>query len=350
MAMVYAQVGLDAGPAGAGAVLHLEFALRYRGGAPAETYGVGTQYTAAAGAQTFVSLDQWCAHYLTITCAAGAPLTLTSLTLVRRAYPFQRLGAFNSSDALVAEVWRRAVNTLAAVTDDAYGSDARERNEWLQDPAQPNFITTRVALVGPALPGTSMPAFSDARLLKNLLRHAALSQLPDGRILSTFPTDRGPEDCHYSIEDYAMQFMEALRMYHDSTGDVAFVREVYPVVLAQMANFEGRVVANASGSGAVQGLLLARQYTSFDDPLAYVTVQGGALNAFYARSLSDCAYLAGLVGDAAQAGRFADAAAGIVSVFNEALWNASVGSYNSVRVRAACAPCMQLPLFCSLRH
>ena len=340
MAMVYAVVGLDAGAAGAGAVLHLEFALRFRGGAPAETYGVGTQYTASAGAQSFVSLDQWCAHYLTITCVSGSPLTLTSLSLVRRAYPFQRLGAFNSSDALVSEVWRRAVNTLAAVTDDAYGSDARERNEWLQDPAQPNFITTRVALVGPPPPGSSRPAFSDARLLKNLLRHAALSQLPDGRILSTFPTDRGPEDCHYAIEDYAMQFMEALRAYFDSSGDLAFVREVYPVVLAQMANFKGRVVGNGSASGAVSGLLLARQYTSFDDALAYVTVQGGALNAFYARSLGDCAYLAGLVGDAAQAAQFAAEAAAIASRFNDALWNASVGSYNSVRfaLRAVLAP------------
>ncbi len=327
MAMVYPTLtlGPDTAP---GSVLHIEFALRFRGGAPSETYGVGVTYTTGAGQQSLAGGDCWCAHYVTLTLAGGtaaaaaAPVTLTALGFVQRAYPFTRSGAFAASDALVAEVWRRAVNTLAAVTDDAYGSDARERNEWLQDPAQPNFITTRVALVGPPPPGSTRPAFADARLLRNLLRHAALSQLPDGRILSTFPPDRGPQDCHYAIEDYAMQFMEALRMYYASSGDAAFVRECYPAVGAQMAYFAARVVP-------ATGLLLAREYTSFDDPLAYVTVQGGALNAFYAQSLRDAAFLAGVVGDAPAAAAYAAQAGAVAAAMGAQLWNASAGSYSA---------------------
>ena len=118
--------------------------------------------------------------------AIGGALNVTALSFTGRSYPFERLGSFSApSDALLGEVWARAVNTIAVTTDDGYGSDARERNEWLQDPAEPNFITTRVAFAGPG------GALADARPLRNLLRHAALSQLPDGRILSTFPTDRG---------------------------------------------------------------------------------------------------------------------------------------------------------------
>jgi hypothetical protein len=317
MAMVYSAVSLRAV---AGSVLHIEFALRFKGGAPAETYGVGTTYTAADGLQSFTGGDTWCAHYVTLTCAAGAPINLTAVAFVQRAYPFTRSGSFGASDALLTEVWRRAVNTLQAVSDDAYGSDARERNEWLQDPAQPNFITTRVALVGPPPPGSSRPAYSDARLLRNLLRHATLSQLPDGRILSTFPTDRGPEDCHYAIEDYALQYMEELRMYYNSTGDLDFVRECYPAVKAQMAYFAQRVQPS--------GLLLAREYTSFDDPLAYVTVQGGALNAFYAQGLRDAAALAALAGDAPQAAAFAASAAAVTAAM-EGLWNASAQTYSA---------------------
>jgi hypothetical protein len=185
--------------------------------------------------------------------------------------------------------------------------------------------------VGPPLPGSSTPAYSDGRLLKSLLRLAALSQLPDGRILSTFPTDRGPEDCHYSIEDYAMQYMEALRMYVDSTGDLVFLQEVYPVVLAQMDYFAARVITNSSagGGGPVNGLLLAREYTSFDDPLAYVQVQGGALNAFYVKGLWDAAYLASLLNDTSRATAFTASATAITQTFNALLWNASVGSYNA---------------------
>ena len=328
MAMVYSVVQLDTATQ-PGSEIHIEFALRFQGGAPAETYGVGTTYTTTNGAQTFFSLDTWCGHYVQLTLVSGSPVTIAGLQFVRRSYPFSRLGSFNSSDQLLTEIWRRAVNTQLAVADDSYGSDARERNEWLQDPAQPNFITTRVALAGPSPNGPEgRPAYADGRLLKNLLRHAALSALPDGRILSTFPTDRGPEDCHYSIEDYAMQFVEAVRMLFDSTGDLLFVREVYPTIIAQLAYFNARVINNSTGSLA-NGLLLARQYTSFDDPLAYVTVQGGALNAFYAKSLLDAAYLASLLNDTAQASQYTAAAVAVVDAFNKDLWNNDIGTYNS---------------------
>jgi alpha-L-rhamnosidase len=319
MSMVYVDASLIAPASGGAAAFHVEFALRFRGGAPAETYGVGTAVTlaAAAGPQRVISADTWCAHYVTLTAVGGA-ITVANFTLVKRAYPFVRAGSFDAgSDSLLTEVWRRSVNTLAAVTDDAYGSDARERNEWLQDPAEPNFITTRVAFA------TEDGTLSDSRLLRNLLRHAALSQLADGRILSTFPTDRGPEDCHYSIEDYAMQWVEALRMYFDSTGDGVFLAEVWPVLVAQMAYFAARVQTNSTG------LLLAREYTSFDDPWAYVTGQGAALNAFYFRALDDAAYIAAALGEAAAAAAFTHAAADLARFFDAALFNASAGTYNS---------------------
>ena len=183
MAMAYAVVDLEAEE---GSVLQMEYALRYVNGKPGETYGVGTTYTARRGRQRFIAGDQWCSHYVTVKCVTGQ-LTIRELKMVDRRYPFERVGRFRCSDELLNRLWDRAVNTIEVVSDDAYGSDARERNEWLQDPAEPNFITTRVALAGPGLGGK--PVYSDPRLLKNLLRHAALTQLPDGRILATLPAD-----------------------------------------------------------------------------------------------------------------------------------------------------------------
>ena len=127
MRMAYAAVALTA--AAPGAELHLEYALRYQNGAPGETYGVGTTYTARAGANAFLSGDTWIAHYVTVTCAKGA-LTITALNFTDRRYPFEVAGSFASSSPELDTLWARAVNTLASVTDDAYGSDARERNEW----------------------------------------------------------------------------------------------------------------------------------------------------------------------------------------------------------------------------
>ncbi|MCX6926780.1 MAG: hypothetical protein NT154_26780 [Verrucomicrobia bacterium] len=315
MAMAYAVVELEAEE---GSVLQLQYALRFVNGSPGETYGVGTTYTARRGRQRFVAGDQWCSHYMTVKCVSGR-LTIHELKLVDRAYPFERLGRFQCSDETLNRLWERAVNTIEAVSDDAYGSDARERDEWLQDPAEPNFITTRVALAGPGPKGT--PVYSDPRLLKNLLRHAALTQLPDGRILATFPTDRGPEDCHYVIEDYACQWVEALRQYYESTGDRAFVHEMWPVLLKQMDWFLQRRTG--------RGLVLARQYTSFDDPLAYIACEGAALNAFIYQALRDAASLGRVLMEKTQAAGYEAAASTLATCFNQQLWNAAEGTYNS---------------------
>ena len=314
MAMAYAIVDLEAEE---GSVLQIQYALRYVNGQPGETYGVGTTYTARKGRQRFIGGDQWCSHYMTVRCAAGH-LTLHGLKMVDRHYPFERVGRFQSSDELLNRLWEMAINTIEAVTDDGYGSDARERDEWLQDPAQPNFLPTRIALAGPG-PG-GRPLYSDPRLLKNLLRHAALSQLPDGRIQATFPTDRHG-DCHDFIDDYACQWVEALRLYYEATGDLAFLREMWPTLTRQLGWFLERRTP--------RGLVLARQYTSFDDPLAYITCEGAALNAFIYQALCDAAALGRVIGESAPAGDYGRAAADLAAAFNRLLWNAEEGTYNS---------------------
>ena len=73
-----------------------------------------------------------CHWHLSLFRVQSGTLSVLNVSLAARSYPFTRLGSFQSSDAQLTEMWLRAVNTLETVTDDAYGSDARERNEWLQ--------------------------------------------------------------------------------------------------------------------------------------------------------------------------------------------------------------------------
>ena len=315
MAMAYAVVELEADE---GSVLQMQYALRYVNGKPEETYGVGTFYTARAGRQRFIAGDQWCSRYVTLRCGTGR-IKILGLKMMDRHYPFERVGSFRCSDEMLTRLWEMAVNTIETVSDDAYGSDARERDEWLQDPAEPNFITTRVALAGPRADGQKM--FSDPRLLKNLLRHAALAQLPDGRILATFPTDRGPEDCHYVIEDYSCQWVEALKLYFDATGDQEFVREMWPTLTRQMKWFLDRRTP--------RGLLLAREYASFDNPLAYITCEGATMNAFFYQALLDADYLGRALGQNPPATVYAQAAAELGAAYNQQFWNEAEGAYNS---------------------
>jgi autotransporter-associated beta strand protein len=212
-----------------------------------------------------------------------------------------------------------SVNTIEATTDDAHGSDARERNEWVQDGSKASFNTIRIAAAGPD--GNGGRIDSDPRTLRKLLRDSAHSQLPDGRMLGTFPTDRGDADPHYVIEDYALQWVEALRWYHDLTGDTAFVQEMWPTLVAQMQWCLDRI--------GTRGLLNAREYTSFDNPLAYITCEGANINAFFYQSLRDAAYLGGVIHQTTQANAYTAAADALHSSFNAHLWNAAEQAYSA---------------------
>jgi len=315
MAMAYPVIELEADE---GSVLQLQYALRYVNGRPAETYGVGTTYTARAGRQSFIAADQWCARYVTVTCLAGR-VKILGLKMTERRYPFERVGSFKSSDSFLNRLWEMSVNTIECTSDDAYGSDARERNEWVQDAAKASFGTTRVATAGPGENGGKV--YSDPRLLRNVLRHAALSQIGDGSLLGTFPTDRGAEDPHYVIEDYNCQWVEALRTYHEATGDKEFIREMWPYLVRQLDWFLKRVTP--------RGLLRAREYTSFDNPLAYVTCEGATINSFFYQALRDSETLARLLGETQSETTYAKAADSLCDAFNRHFWNSGEGAYHA---------------------
>lgn len=74
MAMVYADLELTA-PA-AGAVLNLDYALRFVDGTPRETYGAGSTLTTRAGPQRLFGGDQWCSHYMIISVQVRASTVL----------------------------------------------------------------------------------------------------------------------------------------------------------------------------------------------------------------------------------------------------------------------------------
>jgi len=318
MALAYASVDLTASAA---SVLHLNYYLRLINGQPIESYGQGhtcTSYTARSGRQTFITGDEWGCHYVTIQCASGT-IMLNAVHFVDRRYPFVRVGRFDCSDPVFNRLWSNAVNTIELTSDDGYGADCRERNEWLQDPAQPNFITTRVADAGSNSDGTWV--YSDPRLLKNLMWHDSFTpyQTGDGRLKAHTCSDRF--DVHGYIEDYACQWVESLRIYYEATGDTNFVAEMWPALTNQMTWFLARVQPD--------GLVLAREFTSFDNALAYLTCEGATLNAFIYKALKDSAYLGNAIGQKAQAKYYSRAAVNLATAFDRDLWNAGAGTYNS---------------------
>lgn len=312
MAMAYPAVEFEGDE---GSVLQMEYALRWIDGRTAECYGVGTTYIARAGRQKLLAADQWCARYVTLRCLAGR-VRVHSFRMIERRYPYERVGSFQCGDDLLSRLWEMAVRTVEVTTDDAHGSDARERNEWVQDASKASFRTMCVAAIARDRDGNLLSP--DPRTLRKVISDAAACQMPDGRLPGTFPTDRGPEDPHHFIDDYAMQWVEALRWHHELTGDDEFTREMWPALVRQMAWFLERVTS--------RGLLHAREYTSFDNPIAYMSCEGATVNAFFHLALTDAAWLAAEIGFMNEAGRYRAAAMSIASAFNGLLWCETEGA------------------------
>ncbi len=315
MAMAYTAMELDCSE---GSNLTMKYALRYKNGQPGEMYGDGNRYTAREGHQSFMTTDQWGSHYMRVKCETGH-VKIESIKIVDRSYPFDRIGKFSCNDEILTKLWEMAQNTIEVTSDDGYGSDARERNEWIQDAGKASFSTTRVGSSGPGKDGK--PVYSDPRLLKNMLRHSSLCQLPDGQLPATFPTDRGPEDCHYIIEDYSCQWFEGLKTYYDVTGDKEFVREMWLTLVAQINWFLSHRTK--------RGLLLAREYTSFDNPFAYTTCEGATINAFFYEAIKASEELARVLGETKKSVEFKLAADELKTAYNKQFWNEKEQVYNS---------------------
>lgn len=312
MALVYTDVRLEATQ---NSVLSLQFALRYKNGKPFEKFGGGNKYTARNGMQQFITSDQWGSHYMILKCDTGN-ITLHNVRVIERSFPYERSGSFECSDTLLNDLWTMAVNTIQATVDDAYGSDARERNEWIQDGAKASFPCAQVALSASNNPGKT-----EMGLLRNIIRHAALSQLADGRFRATYPTDRGDSDCHYFIDDYACQWFEALNTYLDKTGDIDFAKQMFPHLKAQISWFEKQRQPN--------GLYLLREYTSFDNPFAYITCQGATINAFLYQALSYATLIAEKISQTNEAQHFRSLKNELYKAYNNMLWNNDVKAYSS---------------------
>jgi alpha-L-rhamnosidase len=316
--MVQGYIEIDVESATDGSSLRID--LSQRGSATSiapENYAYDFKYTAKAGRRKCFTTDDVGFRYIRVSGTDG-DLTLHGLRVVDRRYPYVDAGAFTSSDPWLNDLWERAVHTMRMTSSDGYLDCAlRERAEWMGDGAVVQYPVTRVTLAGPEIPGE--PLRSDAGLMVNMIRHTAQSatQFGDGRMKAHACSDR--LDKHAYIEDYSCLWVQSLREVYDHTGNVELVREVWPELTAQMKWFLDRRTD--------RGLVKAREFVIFDNPVKYITCEGATLNAFVYRALLDAALLADVIGRASEAGAYRKDAEALKAKFNKHLWDAKSGSY-----------------------
>jgi alpha-L-rhamnosidase len=298
LVLAYIQIEMDADE---GSVLEL-------------TYSPKTTITCRAGKQTYISTDTHSIFEGGIRVKSGR-VTLQSVKFVERLYPFNQIGTFNSSDPLLNQLWKTCVRGLEITSEDAYvDCTDRERVEWMDcDP--PAFDVTRVAMAGSTAEGREID--SDPRLLEEMLRRTAYTLQPDGWVKAHTSSDRF--DIHAKMEDRACDWVEGARRYYESCGRTNLIREIWPAIVAQMNYFLDRQTP--------RGLVLAREWVVWGDPVGYQTCEGTALNAFIQHALGDAAFLGNLIGEKEQAAKFSRAAKDMAVAINKVLWDEKAGTY-----------------------
>ncbi|MGN6505075.1 MAG: alpha-L-rhamnosidase-related protein, partial [Tepidisphaeraceae bacterium] len=293
---------------------YTEVEIDAEAGATLQLPHASASYMAKAGQQTFFTFDT-CSFANGSVKVTKGKVTLKRVRVVERLYPFDVVGFFHCSDAMLDRLWGVCVRSLQVLSEDAYVDCAdRERVEWMDcDP--PDFDVTRVAVAGPAVNGR--PAYSDPRLLAAMLRRTALTLQPDGWVKAHTCSDRF--DIHAKMEDRACDWVSGIRRYLESTGDTALVREVWPAVRAQLDYFLRRRTE--------RGLVNARDWETWGNPTGYQTFEAAGLNAFIYRALADGAYLAEKIGNTEDAATFSAAARQLGEAYNKVLWDETPGTY-----------------------
>ena len=276
----------------------------------------GVKYHARAGKQRHFTIDTRGISHGAIVVKSGR-VTITGFKLIERLYPFNRLGSFECSDGFLNRLWKMCARSIEVLSEDCYVDCAdRERVEWMDcDP--PGWDMTRVAMSAPGLDGK--PVFSDARLLGAMVRRTGLTLQPDGWVKAHTCSDRF--DIHAKMEDRTCEWVAGIRRYHDATADTALVREIWPAVVAQMEYFLARRTP--------RGLVRARDWVVWGNPLGYLEGETTTLNVFVQRALADASLLATTIGEKQSSAKFAKAATELAHAINTLLWDEASGSYFS---------------------
>ena len=272
-------------------------------------------YIARGGSQRYIGGDTFCFNRLSLRLLSGRA-TLKHARAVEVRYPFDRAGSFDCSDTFLSKLWAICARSLEVLSEDSYVDCAdRERVEWTDD-SPPAFDCTRVMMRGPDAGGKQY--WGDNRLLKALLRRIALTQQPDGQIKAHSCSERW--DIHAIMEDRSLDWAILLREYFDSSSDVELVKELWPTLK--------RLIGWFLDHRTKRGLVLAREWEVWDNPLRYQVCEGAGLNALFYRALRDASYLGKIIGEFSESKSLSAHAERLHTDFNTLLWNSKEVTYD----------------------
>ena len=157
---------------------------------------------------------------------AGEPLAINDLYGIFTSYPFNLKATFETSDPQLKSIWNTGWNTARLCANETYmDCPYYEQLQYLGD--------TRIqALISLYLTG-------DDRLMKNALKLADESRIPEGLTLA-----RGPSYIPQITPPFSLYWIDMLHDYYMHSRDDEYLRQFLPGVRSVLGWFEQRLGAN----------------------------------------------------------------------------------------------------------
>jgi alpha-L-rhamnosidase len=222
------------------------------------------------------TIDARAGRYILIAAWHGGTIRLADVEVHEERYPLVQVGAFNSSDPTLDQIWQLGVNTLYANMSDAYSDPWRERGQWWGDA----YVIEK----------TNQVVFGEGDLLKRGIMFMA-EAFSDGR-----PNAMAPNGFGVHMLDYGMLWVHSLKEYVQQTGDTAILKDTYLNMISFLHFLQGYENGKTGLLDIPEG---SWPQTTYIDSIGWDSRHGQstAVNAMYYSTLLQAADIADINGD-----------------------------------------------------
>ncbi|REE86118.1 alpha-L-rhamnosidase-like protein [Paenibacillus taihuensis] len=262
------------------------------------------RYTCREGRQSYVSVVRRGLRYLAITVrGASRPVKLVEAKLLQSNFPAANVGQFQSSNAMLNEVWRISRDSTRLCMEDTFvDCPAFEQTYWVGDARNASLI--------------NYYAFGSAEIVERCLR-----LVPGSAFQSPLYGDQVPSGWSSVIPNWTFFWISACLEHYQYTGNEQFARDMWPHVRFTLEHYLLKI--DARGLLCMRGWNLL-DWANFEQPGdGVVTPQ----NMFLVKSLRDGAALASAAGDEAGGARLLEQAGLLRSAINAHLWDDGRAAY-----------------------
>ncbi|WP_225446182.1 family 78 glycoside hydrolase catalytic domain [Paenibacillus rhizovicinus] len=262
------------------------------------------RYTCREGRQSYVSVVRRGLRYLAVTVrGASRPVKLYDAKLLQSNFPVSNAGTFQSSNAMLNEIWRISRDTTRMCMEDTFvDCPAFEQTFWVGDARNASLI--------------NYYAFGSTEIVERILR-----LVPESAFQSPLYGDQVPSGWSSVIPNWTFFWVTACLEHYHYTGNTAFAREMWPHVRFTLEHYLEKI--DDRGLFKYKGWNLL-DWAGFEQPGDGIVAPQ---NMFLVKALRDAGQLAAAADDTAVQARFEASADALRDAINANLWDESRQAY-----------------------